>query len=103
MTDLKPTKMKTIANYTELELQVLRNCRTSEYVDASEPRELLDQPTWSWDVTKAYKKDGTALSLRGAMGSCVKKGLISCNGEGNEQSCVLTELGLTVLLENNLF
>lgn len=91
-------------NITELELKVLSNIRNSEYLDVQKPEELINYPTWSFAVTKSYSGKGDAMSLRGAMGSCVKKGLIKCDNSGtDDETCAMTELGVKVLTDHNLF
>jgi hypothetical protein len=102
--DRADIELKAKENYTELELVVLRNIRLSEYIDFSDPRQLINQPAWSFSVTVGRENKGyTPVQVKGAMGSCVKKGLIGCQNDGtDDETCWLTEKGLAVLIEKNL-
>lgn len=76
-------------NVTELEKQVLINIKNSEYQDGEY---LVDFWVWSFTATNETKK------LAGALGSCVKKGLVNCYKEkGQDESCCLTEQGVEYL------
>lgn len=96
--------MKATESYTRLELTVLRNIRLSEYIDFQYPEQLINQPAWSFSVTDGRENNGfTPNQIKGAMGSCVKKGLIGCQNDGtDDETCWLTKAGLRVLTENNL-
>jgi hypothetical protein len=80
-------------NITELEKQVLINIKNSEYQDGSS---LENSWVWSFSVTNETKQ------LSGALGSCVKKGLVVCDmddtGNGKpDEVCSLTKEGVEYL------
>ena len=86
-------------NITELELQILKNIMNSEYQNPSKPEDLIDSPVWSFSVTNSTNQ------LKGALGSCVKKGLAECDDisiSKDDSSCWLTEKGLQVLKDKEL-
>ena len=92
--------------YTKLELQVLKNIRNSEYVDAEKPEELIGQPAWSFSITNSHVGNNgyTPNQIKGGMSSCVKKRLIGWdNATNDDECCWLTEKGVQVLIENSLF
>ncbi|QKZ15154.1 hypothetical protein [Spirosoma sp. KUDC1026] len=79
---------------TELEEKVLRNIVGSEYQDC-DPTDYAYMTTheiYSFSATNESK------SLRGALGSCIKKGLAGAGEpyEG-EPTCFITEHGLRAL------
>jgi len=92
--------MKT--EYTELELIVLKRIRHSEYMDATTPEMMINWGVWSFSVTEG-DQDYTPNQIKGAMSSCVKKGLIWCDDSDEDEICSLTEKGVKILIENNLF
>ena len=75
-------------NITELEKQILLNIKNSEYQDGSS---LDNSWVWSFSVTNETKQ------LSGALGSCVKKGLVQCYNDDGDETCSLTKEGVIYL------
>lgn len=91
--------MKTETNITELELKVLTNIMNSEYMDYNKPEDMINNSVWSFSVTNSTNQ------LKGALGSCVKKGLVECDGTditNDDSCCCLTAQGFQVLKDKNL-
>ena len=82
---------------TKLELIVLENIANSEYIDVNNIDELIDYPTWSFVATNSTNK------LKGALGSCIKKGYVYGDNLHDEEdnTCSLTKEGVEILKENN--
>ncbi len=79
-------------NITELESQVLDNIVKSEYMSVDkEDRRIIDWPVWSFSVTQSRK------DLAGAIGSLVKKGLLTCQMEDGSETVCLTEAGFNFI------
>ena len=90
--------MNALLKVTDLEAQVLKNIAHSEYIDSVTPEELIGYPTWSFVATNQTKQ------LTGALGSCIKKGLVGGDTpetkSGNE-TCYLTTEGVEYLKSIN--
>lgn len=81
----KRKTMKTIANLTELEIEVLLNFENSDYMDGDTYDEMVGQKVWSWSVTDEDKK------LAGALGSLCKKGFCISTKSDNDFVTELTQ------------
>lgn len=79
---------------TKLEMQVLRNIASSEYISAKTLDQLVNHSTWSFVATNSEK------ALTGALGSCVKKGLAGADGSGQGPTCWLTKKGVEYLKQS---
>ena len=87
--------MKDTKFITDLERQVIQNILDSEYMDA-QGEQMIDWHVWSFSVTNETKQ------LSGALGSLVKKGLVSCNESEGDETCALTIDGFAWANNNNL-
>ena len=75
-------------NITDLEKQVIQNILDSEYMDATD-EQIINWAVWSFSVTNETKQ------LAGALGSFVKKGLVSCDECEGDETCALTIEGFS--------
>ena len=90
METLKDTKF-----VTDLERQVIQNILDSEYMGATGDQ-IIDWAVWSFSVTNETKQ------LAGALGSLVKKGLVSCDVSEGDETCALTTDGFAWAKNNGL-
>ncbi len=93
--------MKAETKLTPLEIEVLQNIANSEYMDVDSFDDMIKFPVWSFSVVSlmGYPLSSTN-KLKGALGSCVKKGLVECQQTKSEdEECWLTEKGVEILKE----
>ena len=90
METLKDTKF-----VTDLERQVIQNILDSEYMGATGDQ-IIDWAVWSFSVTNETKQ------LAGALGSLVRKGLVSCDVSEGDETCALTTDGFAWAKNNGL-
>lgn len=87
---------------TRLELRVLERIRKSEYMDVVSPEQMINWGVWSFSVTEG-DKEFLPNQIKGAMSSLSKKGLISVDDSDGDEVVMMTEKGVQVTVENNLF
>lgn len=92
---------ETSTSLTALEAEALEGCYRSDYYSGSGRPQV-----WSWSVTDACCGRGpgraTARQMSGIISSLVKKGLVTCDGDGEDASITVTEKGHRVAFELNL-
>lgn len=74
---------------TDLEKQVLKAVIFSDYNDHEAP---VDYPVWYIEASD-YGIEMKPQQLSGAISSCVKKGYVGINKDGNESTIWITQLG----------
>jgi hypothetical protein len=87
--------MKDTISVTDLEKEVIDNIIHSEYMDVRDER-MIDWSVWSFSATNQNKQ------LAGALGSLVKKGLVSSDDTEEEPTCALTKDGFDWAKNNGL-
>lgn len=76
-------------NLTKLEEQVLLTIITSDWQEG-EYEERINNPTWYLEEDDVDMKPG---QLSGAISSCVKKGYVGIEKDGNDSTIWITKLG----------